>query len=151
MANEFLCVHGGLSPDIKTIADIQKIDRFREIPHEGPMCDLMWSDPAAIEGFKASIRDAGYQFGGDISKSFNEANGLELTARAHQLVMNGVEYTHSGNIVTIFSAPDYCMRCGNNAGVIELDEKMRRKEIVFETPRSTSVLCDDVPEFYSFR
>jgi serine/threonine-protein phosphatase 2A catalytic subunit len=54
------------------------------------MCDLMWSNLVPIDGFKPSIRNAGFQFGGDVSKSFNEANGLKLTARAHQLVMNGV-------------------------------------------------------------
>lgn len=150
VGDKILCVHGGLSPDIQTIADIQKLDRFKEIPHEGPMCDLMWSDPAPIEGFRPSIRDAGYQFGGDITRGFNEANGLELTARAHQLVMNGVEYGHSGSIITIFSAPDYCMRCANSAGVLELDENMKRKEITFETPRNISPLSDDIPEFYRF-
>lgn len=150
VSSKILCVHGGLSPGIQTINDIQQIDRFREIPHEGPMCDLMWSDPATIEGFRPSVRDAGYQFGSDITKQWNKANGLDLTCRAHQLVMGGVEYGHSGQIVTVFSAPDYCMRCGNNGGVIELDEKLRRKEIIFETPRSTSPLCEDIPEFYKF-
>lgn len=39
------CVHGGLSPSIHHIDQIKVIDRFREIPHEGPMADLVWSDP----------------------------------------------------------------------------------------------------------
>lgn len=148
VGGKILCVHGGLSPSIKTIADIEEIDRFREIPHQGPMCDLMWSDPANISGFQPSIRDAGYQFGEDVTKAFNKTNGLILTCRAHQLVMGGVEYSHNNQIVTVFSAPDYCMRCGNTAGVIELDENLQRKEIIFETPRNTSVINDDIPDFY---
>lgn len=39
------CVHGGLSPSIHHIDQIKIIDRFREVPHEGPMADLVWSDP----------------------------------------------------------------------------------------------------------
>jgi serine/threonine-protein phosphatase 4 catalytic subunit len=39
------CVHGGLSPIINSIDDIKNIDRKQEVPHEGPMCDLLWSDP----------------------------------------------------------------------------------------------------------
>ena len=46
--NEVFCIHGGLSPDIKTIDQIRLIDRNMEIPYEGPFCDMMWSDPDDI-------------------------------------------------------------------------------------------------------
>lgn len=150
VASKILCVHGGLSPDIRTIDDIQAIDRFREIPHEGPMCDLVWSDPASSQGFQPSCREAGYQFGADITRNWNKANGLELTARAHQLVMSGLEYGHDNQVVTIFSAPDYCMRCGNPAGILELDENLRRKEIRFDTPRLFTDPNDDIPKYFTY-
>ena len=56
------CVHGGLSPDIKTIDQIRLIERNLEIPHEGPFCDLMWSDPDSIETFVMSNRGAGLAY-----------------------------------------------------------------------------------------
>jgi diadenosine tetraphosphatase ApaH/serine/threonine PP2A family protein phosphatase len=59
----------------------------RQVPHEGAMCDLLWSDPDDRAGWGISPRGAGYTFGADISEQFNHANGLRLVARAHQLVM----------------------------------------------------------------
>ena len=50
MNKQFLCVHGGLSPEIQTLDDIRKIDRFHEPPPYGAMCDLLWSDPVEDYG-----------------------------------------------------------------------------------------------------
>lgn len=85
--NQILCMHGGLSPGLDSLDDIKHLDRFQEVPHEGPMCDLLWSDPDERSGWGISPRGAGYTFGLDISESFNRKNGLSLVARAHQLVM----------------------------------------------------------------
>ncbi len=52
--NKFLCMHGGLSPDIQTINDINNINRVQEVPMEGAMCDLLWSDPSDTNGFRAN-------------------------------------------------------------------------------------------------
>lgn len=76
------------------------------------MCDLLWSDPDDRCGWGISPRGAGYTFGQDISEQFNHTNGLNLVARAHQLVMEGFSWTHEQNAVTVFSAPNYCYRCG---------------------------------------
>ena len=54
---------------------------------QGPMCDLLWSDPDDRGGWGISPRGAGYTFGQDISETFNHSNGLTLVSRAHQLVM----------------------------------------------------------------
>lgn len=83
-----------------------------QVPHEGPMCDLLWSDPDDRGGWGISPRGAGYTFGQDISEQFNHSNGLDLISRAHQLVMEGYNWSHDENTVTIFSAPNYCYRCG---------------------------------------
>ena len=65
------------------------MEEKQEVPHDGAMCDLMWSDPEEIEGFSLSPRGAGYIFGGDIVEKFNRTNNVELVCRAHQLVMEG--------------------------------------------------------------
>lgn len=60
-----------------------------QVPHEGPMCDLLWSDPDDRCGWGISARGAGYTFGQDISQQFNHTNGLTLVSRAHQMAMEG--------------------------------------------------------------
>lgn len=117
-----LCVHGGLSPLIDTVDKIRLIDRKQEVPHEGAMCDLLWSDPDEIDGWGLSPRGAGFLFGSDIVKQFNYKNDLSLIARAHQLVMEGYKEMFDGGIVTVWSAPNYCYRCGNVAAILELGE-----------------------------
>ncbi len=89
-----------------------------QVPHEGPMCDLLWSDPDDRMGWGISPRGAGYTFGQDISEQYNHTNGLDLISRAHQLVMEGYNWSHDENAVTIFSAPNYCYRCGERPDVL---------------------------------
>ena len=83
--SQIFCLHGGLSPSIDTLDHIRSVDRIQEVPHEGPMCDLLWSDPDDRCGWGISPRGAGYTFGQDISEAFNHNNGLNLVARAHQV------------------------------------------------------------------
>lgn len=81
-----LCVHGGLSPDLPTIDQMRLLDRKQEIPHEGPMADLMWSDPENIESWRRNSRGAGWIFGHKAVDHFNLLNEISLIVRAHQLV-----------------------------------------------------------------
>uniref|UniRef100_A0A9J2P8M5 Serine/threonine-protein phosphatase n=1 Tax=Ascaris lumbricoides TaxID=6252 RepID=A0A9J2P8M5_ASCLU len=129
---QIFCLHGGLSPSIDSLDHIRALDRLQEVPHEGPMCDLLWSDPDDRGGWGISPRGAGYTFGQDISETFNHSNGLTLISRAHQLVMEGYNWCHDRNVVTVFSAPNYCYRCGNQAAMVELDDELKYSFLQFD-------------------
>jgi len=132
VADRLFCVHGGLSPSISTLDQIRLIERKQEVPHEGSMCDLLWSDPEDIDGWSLSPRGAGYIFGGDVVNIFNHTNGLELVCRAHQLVMEGYKPMFNDSLVTVWSAPNYCYRCGNVAAILQVDEDLTKTYKIFE-------------------
>ena len=127
-----------MSPNIKNVDDIKNLNRNVDVPHEGAMCDLLWSDPDDNKrGFSPSPRAAGYLFGQDITDTFLHQNGLTTIARAHQLVMDGYSKHHSKKVVTIFSAPNYCYRCGNQAAVMEIDEQMNQNYTQYNQANDT--------------
>lgn len=149
--SQIFCPHGGLSPSIDTIDQIMAIDRVNEVPHEGAVCDLMWSDPDDRNGWGISPRGAGYTFGADIAQQFTQKNNLQFISRAHQLVMEGYNWAHPELCVTLFSAPNYCYRCGNQAAILEVDEHMNRRFIQFDpAPRGNDVMevSTRVPEYF---
>ncbi|EIM80868.1 Metallo-dependent phosphatase [Stereum hirsutum FP-91666 SS1] len=126
-----LCVHGGLSPDIRTLDQIRVLSRAQEIPHEGAFCDLMWSDPEEIDNWAVSPRGAGWLFGGSVTREFNHTNSLSLIARAHQLVQEGFKYMFDEELATVWSAPNYCYRCGNLASILTIAQDGGKSFSVF--------------------
>jgi len=131
--DKIFCVHGGLSPSIHSIDQIKIIDRFREIPHEGPMADLVWSDPdGERDEFSLSPRGAGYTFGQQVVKKFLEVNSMTHILRAHQLCNEGYMVMFEDRLSTVWSAPNYCYRCGNLASVLEVGPGGERKWNVFD-------------------
>ena len=83
-------------PDGASLLQVRTIERVCEIPHEGPFCDLMWSDPEDMETWSISPRGAGWLFGSKVTAEFNHINGLSLICRAHQLVQEGVKFMFEG-------------------------------------------------------
>ncbi|XP_017154076.1 serine/threonine-protein phosphatase 4 catalytic subunit-like [Drosophila miranda] len=138
---KIFCIHGGLSPSISTLDQIRLIDRKMEIPHNGSMCDLLWSDPEDQIGWSVSPRGAGYLFGHDVAAEFNRANGLDIICRAHQLVMEGYRWHFDQSVLTVWSAPNYCYRCGNVASILKLDEQLNREFVIFDSAPEKSPAC----------
>ena len=125
---KIFCVHGGLSPKICYIDQIRLINRVQEIPHEGPFSDLMWSDPDEVDGWQISSRGAGFLFGDKVVDEFNQLNDINLICRAHQLVNEGYKFWFDEKLVTVWSAPNYCYRCGNLASILVFEKKNKKKE-----------------------
>ncbi|KAI8052204.1 Metallo-dependent phosphatase-like protein [Syncephalis plumigaleata] len=131
--DSIFCVHGGLSPSIINIDQIKVIDRFREVPHEGPMADLVWSDPdPEKEDFVVSPRGAGYYFGSAVVEVFLHMNNMSHILRAHQLCMEGYTVLFNNQLSTVWSAPNYCYRCGNKASILEVSPSLERYFNVFD-------------------
>ncbi|KAI4136844.1 MAG: hypothetical protein LQ341_005415 [Variospora aurantia] len=133
-----LCVHGGLSPEIRTLDQIRVIARAQEIPHEGAFCDLVWSDPEDVGTWAISPRGAGWLFGDKVATEFNHVNGLKLIARAHQLVNEGYKWHFNDkSVVTVWSAPNYCYRCGNVASIMNMGEDLVERFHIFSAVPDT--------------
>ena len=90
---------------------------------------MLWSDPEErLTGapWQVSPRGAGYLFGARVTDEFSYINRLDLIARAHQLVMEGKQYHFPNrNLVTVWSAPNYCYRCGNVAAILTIGDDGR--------------------------
>ena len=123
--DKIICMHGGLSPDFKTINDLRKIGRPCEIPDSGLICDVMWSDPDGhVLGWDENERGVSFVFGVNVIKKFLGDNSLDLICRAHQVVEDGYEFFGERKLVTIFSAPNYCGEFDNSAAMMIIDESL---------------------------
>ncbi|KAI6661075.1 Serine/threonine-protein phosphatase 5 [Oopsacas minuta] len=124
--DKVLVMHGGLfSKDDVTLDDIRKIDRFRQPPEEGLMCELLWSDPQHFNGRSPSKRGVGVHFGPDVTSKFLEKNKLDYIVRSHEVKDEGFEVAHDGKCITIFSAPNYCDQMGNKGAYINITSDLK--------------------------
>jgi len=90
---KILCMHGGLSPDLQQLSQIQRIMRPTDVPDQGLLCDLLWSDPDKdVQGWGENDRGVSYTFGADVVAKFLDKHDLDLVCRAHQVVEDGYEF-----------------------------------------------------------
>lgn len=122
--SKIFIVHGGLfSTDNVTLDAIRRVNRECEPPDEGLMTEMLWSDPQPGRGRVASKRGVGVAFGQDVTENFLKTNDLKMVIRSHEMKEEGYEIEHSGQLVTVFSAPNYCDQMGNKGAFIRLDGK----------------------------
>lgn len=138
MNQQFLCVHGGLSPEIHTLDDVRKLDRFKEPPAFGPMCDLLWSDPLEDFGNEKttehfthnSVRGCSYFYSYAACCDFLQRNNLLSIIRAHEAQDAGYrmyrksQTTGFPSLITIFSAPNYLDVYNNKAAILKYENNV---------------------------
>tara|TARA_B100001093_G_C26775615_1_gene992197 strand:+ start:1 stop:1047 length:1047 start_codon:yes stop_codon:yes gene_type:complete len=130
---EIFCVHGGISQNLKSFDEINKLAKGECIPDSGLMCDLTWSDPKRQSSeYADNDRGVAYTFNEKALQEFNERLGIQLVCRAHQVVDAGYKFFGNNKLVTVFSAPNYCGEVGNNGAVMKVDSNMECSFIVLK-------------------
>jgi len=104
---------------------IRRIMRPTDVPDTGLLCDLLWSDPDKdVTGWGENDRGVSFTFGADVVSKFLNRHDLDLICRAHQVVEDGYEFFAKRQLVTLFSAPNYCGEFDNAGGMMSVDETL---------------------------
>jgi len=123
--DKIICMHGGLSPELKSFSQIRKVMRPTDIPDSGLLCDLLWSDPDKdIKDWGENDRGVSYTFGEAVVQKFLHKHDLDLVTRAHQVVEDGYEFFAKRQLVTVFSAPNYCGEFDNAGAMMSIDDSL---------------------------
>ncbi|XP_059498753.1 LOW QUALITY PROTEIN: serine/threonine-protein phosphatase PP1-alpha catalytic subunit, partial [Stegostoma tigrinum] len=115
----------GLSPDLQSMEQIRRIMRPTDVPDQGLLCDLLWSDPDKdVQGWGENDRGVSFTFGSEVVAKFLHKHDLDLICRAHQVVEDGYEFFAKRQLVTLFSAPNYCGEFDNAGAMMSVDETL---------------------------
>ncbi|EOD04851.1 hypothetical protein EMIHUDRAFT_439078 [Emiliania huxleyi CCMP1516] len=129
--SQIFCVHGGLSPSVDSLDQVQQLPREDDTLKTRPrhVHRLGHDMPAGAAVFTRCSEDAAQDRAPALTLAYSVRR---LVARAHQLTMEGYTWCHERNVVTVFSAPNYCYRCGNQAAILEVDEHHKYNFIQFD-------------------
>ena len=129
---KFIAVHGGISPKLTYINEINKFNRFDEPPKEGPLCDVLWADPVdkdadamKIEWEPNSTRGCSFIFGAKAAIPFLNRNNCLTVIRGHEVQLEGFKMSKWNtqiefpSIITVFSAPNYCDVYNNKGAFVK--------------------------------
>ena len=123
--SRILCMHGGLSPDLKELKNLKQIVRPTEVPDQGLLCDLLWSDPDAdAEDWAPNNRGISVLFNENLIEKAIDELDIDLICRAHQVVENGYEFFAQRQLVTVFSAPNYCGEFDNAGAFMTVNKDL---------------------------
>ncbi|KAJ2025371.1 serine/threonine protein phosphatase Pzh1, partial [Coemansia sp. S610] len=125
VASKIFCVHGGLSPDLVTMEQVRQLPRPCDVPDHGVLNDLLWSDPSdTAADWEENERGVSYCFGKSVISEFLRRMDFDLICRAHMVVEDGYEFFHGRQLVTVFSAPNYCGEFDNSGAVMNVNEEL---------------------------
>uniref|UniRef100_A0A672ITG8 Serine/threonine-protein phosphatase n=1 Tax=Salarias fasciatus TaxID=181472 RepID=A0A672ITG8_SALFA len=122
---KIFCCHGGLSPDLQSMEQVRRVMRPTDVPDQGLLCDLLWADPDKdVLGWGENDRGVSFTFGADVVTKFLHKHDMDLICRAHQVVEDGYEFFAKRQLVTLFSAPNYCGEFDNAGAMMSVDETL---------------------------
>mmetsp|Transcript_45498 Transcript_45498/g.103021 ORF Transcript_45498/g.103021 Transcript_45498/m.103021 type:complete len:304 (+) Transcript_45498:75-986(+) len=122
---KILCMHGGLSPEVTNFDQVRRLVRPTDVPDTGMICDFLWADPDKdIAGWAENDRGVSFIFGPDVVTSFLQKQDMDLICRAHQVVEDGYEFFAKRQLITLFSAPNYCGEFDNAGAMMTIDETL---------------------------
>lgn len=121
--NSIFCVHGGITPSLRDLTQIDQIMRPIRQDQAEFVSGLLWSDPVeSTNDFSPSRRGVGFEFGPHVTRSFLKDNRLKMIVRAHECVAEGVKRLFHGDLVTVFTASNYCGIETNDAGLLLIED-----------------------------
>ena len=135
--DKIFLVHGGLSPNLQKLNQLSQLKRPTDIPEQGLLCDLVWSDPeSGKENWRENDRGVSFTFNENALTKFLDDNDLDLVCRAHQVVEEGYEFFGDKELVTVFSAPNYCGQFDNSGAIMCVDENLMCSFKIFKSADS---------------
>ncbi|EIE90244.1 hypothetical protein RO3G_14955 [Rhizopus delemar RA 99-880] len=119
VGGKIFCVHGGLSPWMKSMDQIRQLPRPTEVPDQGLLNDLLWSDPSDLSS-DWSENDRG------VSSTYGKKmiDLLSVLICPLKVVEGGYEFFNNRSLVTVFSAPNYCGEFDNYGAVMTISKDL---------------------------
>jgi serine/threonine-protein phosphatase PP1 catalytic subunit len=121
---KIFCLHGGLSPYLQSLDQINRIPRPLDAADRDLPCDLLWADPSNLhEGWTESERGVSVCFGSDVVSSFLKTHDLTLVCRGHEVAYQGFKFFAEKKMVTLTSLAQHCGQTNNSSAVMVVDEQ----------------------------